>query len=89
VSVVVIVADALALVAPDAVANLFLLAVALVFSDITLITSAVALVVALVGASAFLAAILSVIRICVRSNLAEAEQGGQRDGTKKFHIHID
>ncbi len=54
--VVIVVAEALTLLAPDTVTHLFLLAVALVLADIAFIASAVTPVLALVGAAAFQAA---------------------------------
>ena len=71
--VVIVLAKPLTLFATDPIANLFLLAIALILAYGTLLLATVTFVLALIGTTTFLASVLSVIRISKGRGLNEAE----------------
>ena len=75
--VVIVIPNALTLVATHSVADFLLLTLALVVTDDAFVAPTVAAVMTLIGASALLAAILAVIGVGVRGDLAETKQGRQ------------
>jgi hypothetical protein len=86
--ILIVVAETFTLVAPDTIADFFLFALALVMTDNALFPATFPFILALIGTTALLSAVLAVIRTRISRQLGEGKQDGGGYSCKDSHSFI-